>query len=126
MVARLVDETVEDGEAPRAAVESDVWLVLPDADRQLRHVFGGDVRRIADDEVERLAGGQRCEEVSLKEANPLEDAMLLGVGASDREGVVADIDRGEVRGGQFFGERDRQAARAGAEVEDAWLRPLLG
>jgi hypothetical protein len=48
----LGDKPVEDDEAAGPAVEGQVRLVVAHADRQLRQVFGGNVRRIADHQIE--------------------------------------------------------------------------
>src|SRR5262245_50114102 len=68
VLPRLFDEAVEDDEPTRAAVERGLRLVLPYADRQLRQVFGRDVRRVADDHIERLAG-DGGEQVAMQEAD---------------------------------------------------------
>src|SRR5262245_112041 len=57
--ASLVHQPIKHLETALAAVKGEHRLVVLDADRQLVQLFAGDVRRVADDEVESLALAQR-------------------------------------------------------------------
>src|SRR6266536_868274 len=125
VLARLIDETVEDGEAVRPAVEGDTRLEVADVFRQLRELGMRDVRRIAQDEGEALPGRQGTEQVALQESDAIRNAVPRGVAGRDGQRLGADVDRREACRLVPLGHCDRQAARSRTQVEDVGICLLL-
>ena len=77
------DETAVDFEAVVAGEEGEMGFVVADLNGKRREVFGRDVGRIGDDEVELLAG-DGSEEIALEKADG--DGVEVGVFAGNGEG----------------------------------------
>ncbi len=98
-------------------------------------LFGfANVGWIGDDEV-KGAGFESLEQVSVMKMNAALDPVTSRVGASDLEGCGGDVRRMNFSLREFFGEGERDAAGAGADVDDTALldrtepgaaRPRLG
>jgi hypothetical protein len=121
---RLDDKAVKNGEPSLAAVEGHMRLIMAHTDRQLRHVFGGNVGWIADHNIKGPAR-DRVEQIALHELDAVRQAVLVGVATSDRNRLFTDVDGGDLGLGKVHGERDGNGARAGADVHDSWNCHLL-
>ena len=121
--ACLGDERADKGEAIRAAVEGRAWLAedfaLEGWDLRAR-----DVWEICDDEVD--GGGYFREKVAFHEGDAPGQAEPRGVFAGDGEGGVGNIERGETGLRKCGGERERDAAAAGADIHDVAALPRAG
>src|SRR5690349_6663440 len=76
MRRRFGDQAIENREAVRAAVQRLMRLVIAHARRQLGKILAGDVRRIAEDEIEAFAAWNRSEQIALHKADAFGDTML--------------------------------------------------
>ena len=86
--------------------------------RQVVHRHRRHVRRIADDEVVALLGQVR-EQIGADEVDAVGEPVVGDVALRDRERVGRDVDGVDVGVGIGVREQDREAARAGAQVERA-------
>ncbi len=84
-------------------------------------VAAGNVGRIADDEIERAVDA--VERVGPREVNALRNAERCGVQCGRLQGLAADVRPHSRRQRQLGEQRQQQASRPGADVEDA-DRPL--
>ena len=84
--------------------------------------LAGDVRRVRDHEIDGAA--DRVEQVAADEADAVGDAMAGGVPRRDGERRRRDVRRDDAGVGELARERDREAAAAGADVEDP-RRPVV-
>jgi hypothetical protein len=80
-------------------------------------ILVGDIRGIADDEVENPVFGYLLEPVAQQEAD-IADPMAGGIALGGRDGRFAEIDRGYPGEGSFGGQGDGNDPAAGAEVQD--------
>ena len=112
---RLLDDRAHRVEAVVAAGERQRGLV-PVLGRQLLHRHRRDVRRIADDEVVALLRQVR-EEVGADQVDAVGEPVVGDVALRDGERVGGDVDRVDVGVRIGVREQDREAARAGAQVE---------
>jgi hypothetical protein len=131
------DQTAIDGKTVVPGEERGVGLVVADFRGEGGGVGEGDVGWVAGDEVEgqgignREQGiGLRCreggEQVGLYERDAVGEVEGCGVFAGNVEGGGGDVDGRDFRGGQMRGERERDGARAGANVENAQCVGLCG
>ncbi len=115
-VGRASDEAVEDREAVRPSVQGRVRLVVANAGRQGGEVGVGDVRRVAEDEIEALAGWERSEQVAFEKADALGDAVFGRVAGGHGQRRRAHVHRRDLGRFAVFGDRHRQAAGSRTDV----------
>jgi len=119
----LRDEAGDDFEAGGSGEDGVTWFEL--ADFELDLIFFGlaDVGRIGDDEIESFRGRavflQKIEEVGFVEVNAGFELMAGGVGAGDFESGGGNVGGDDFCLREFFGQGERDAAGAGADVEEA-------
>ena len=100
-------------------------LVADDVEREAARIPLGHVRRVGDDEVGRHP--QAAGEIRLDEVNPVADLMALRIRRARRAAPRARCRwRRPRRRGRSCGQRDRQAAGAGADVDDCRRRGRAG
>ena len=105
-------------EAVVAAPQREGGVVVTGLDGHRLPGLERDVRRVADDDVDRA--GQVVE----RGAQVSEPQVDAGAGEVDRRvavGAVVHLDRVHPRGGHLVGDGLGDGARAGAEVDDHWL-----
>jgi hypothetical protein len=98
------------------------WFVVANFALERGGVGIGDVRRIADDQIEErlgriFKGGQR-EQIGLDEADAVGEVMARGVASRNFEGGAGSIRCDDFSVGQFVGERDGKASRTRADIGD--------
>ena len=96
--------------------ERHLRLELPHVRHQRLELGRLDVRRVRHDELVRPSR-QALPQVVLEQLEL--ESRPLGVLARQRERVGRDVDRGDARARVLVGDRQRDRARAGADVEDA-------
>ena len=101
-----------------AAVERGSGFVFADFAREFGGLVATDVRRVADDEVERRRRLKRIEQVGFQKADAIGDAVALRVALRDRERSGRNIRGNEICGREFFRQRDGDAAGTGSDVGD--------
>ena len=99
-----------------AVDERDVGLPVDDVPRQRRDLDGPDVRRVRHDQVPAFAG-EPCEEIVAPELDV--DTRALHVLAGEGERVLRHVDAGHAGPRVLVGDRERDRARPGADVEHA-------
>jgi hypothetical protein len=131
----LIDQASVNFRAGRASKQSRVWFVLEHLARQALRFIAGDIGRIARDQVEMARGGlaiqitarapdaapadgKTVEQVALCKVHALSNSMPEGVPARHFERRAGNIDREDLRCGQFARQRDRNASRASSQVDD--------
>ncbi len=107
------------GEAVFGGKEGGVGFVAQDFGHDLGGFVGGDVRGIADEQVERVGGEGWGEHVAEQTEGAGGDVMDMGVAAGYGEGGGADVHEQGLPAGALAEEGDADAAGAGAEVGKA-------
>lgn len=113
----LAGEQFVEAQAVGAAIEGAGGVEITDFGVEGGDFGGGDVGRVADDQVEGGGRRQGRKGVAMEELEAVGDLVAGGVGAGDFEGGCGNIEGGEPGGGTFQGEGDGEAAGAGTEVE---------
>ncbi len=85
--------------------------------RQRLHRRFVDIGRVAQDQVEAVRA-QRREQVSLDQFDALLQSMVFAVGRGQRQRIGREVGADHLRVGKAVGGEDREAAAAGAQVED--------
>ena len=86
-------------------------------DGQVRRLFEADIGRVGDHQVE-AAEPQGRRQVGRHQSHPIVDAVPAGVGSRHRQGGREQVGGDQPGGRQLARESHRQAAGAGAQVED--------
>ena len=79
---------------------------------------GSDIRRVGEDQVVTAARDRR-EQIALEQAHAVGEPILRHVAARDLQCTARQLDRVDLGAGKALGGEDREAARAGAQIEDA-------
>src|SRR6185437_9138160 len=124
-VARLDCEAAVEIEAVGAAVQSGARVVIADFGIEGFDFGGGDVGRVADDEIElnRLASTlapprrEFIQAVGLDKLNSIGDVVADGILLGNFERFGGNVEGGNFRIQTFRGQRNGDAAAAGAEVQ---------
>lgn len=122
MAGRLGEDSAMNGQAVDAAVEGGQRFVLAHAAIQLGNLRTGNVRRIGDQQLKRLAIGQaiqRGEKIAVLHRDAIGQTQAHQVFASDGDGFFADIGGHDDRLLDVVGDCGGDAAAAGAEVQDS-------
>ncbi|EXI68806.1 MAG: hypothetical protein AW07_04304 [Candidatus Accumulibacter sp. SK-11] len=117
----MLPRTAEDGACqvePVVAAGKCQRRFVPVFGRQAGHRRRPDVGRIGDDQVV-AAAAEAGEEVALKQADAVAELVVGDVAPGDGEGVGRQVDGIDAGGRKGLRGNDRQATRAGAQVEDA-------
>jgi hypothetical protein len=107
-----------------AAEEGGGGFVVADFGWEVAHLFSADVGRVGDYEIEEkrctTSGGsrERVEQIGFEECDAIRKAEAGGAALGDDEGGGGDVGGVDQGAGEFFGECDGDAARAGADVDD--------
>jgi hypothetical protein len=118
-ILRLRDETFDDFETEGARENSMARLELSNFELNLIGFGFTDVRRIGDDELERIIG-QAGKEISFMKVDARGEVVAGGVGASDLKGGGRNVSGVNLRRGKLFGEGEGDRAGASADVDDLY------
>src|SRR5690606_11040985 len=91
------------------------WLPAPNVQRGDLVLIN--IWQIGDDDVKRA--GQRGEQIAQDEAYTFRDAVLPRVDLRHADCRIGELDGGDSRTGQLYGERDGNRAAPGAHIHDA-------
>lgn len=108
----VAEEAFNDSQAVRTAVESERRIAF-DLGTEGFDLFGGDVRKIGNDEIE--GAGDFFEEIAPNELGG--DAETRGVETSEVESVFTDVSEDDFAGWPGFGEAKANTAGASGHVE---------
>ena len=112
------NEAAVDVEAIVAGEEGERGFVVADFDGEGVAISAGNVRRIGDDEIE-LFTGNGGEEIALKKADAIVDAVAFCVCFGEGEGRFGDVCGCDLCLGQVVREGNSDCAGAGTDVENA-------
>ena len=118
-VAGGATDGVQVGEAVVRGKEGGVGFVAQDVGHDLGGFVGGDVGRIADEQMERVGGEGWGEHVAEQTEGAGGDVVDMGIAASYGEGCGADVHEQGLPAGALAEEGDADAAGAGAEIGKA-------
>jgi len=113
----VYDEGPISTETVCAAVERQTGVVEGDLRGQIGECRAGDIRRVRRDYIE--LAGHRCPPITDKEMGTLSKAECRGIAARSHYRAQGEIDTKPGRSREFGEEREQDAARAGAEIEEA-------
>ena len=119
MPRRLVDDLAQVVEPVLAREQRGVRLPPVHVRRQLARLVRRDVGRVRHDDVEALIGGERAEPIPVHERHPAREPVRRRVRARHVECALASV-RGDDAGRRMLvRDRQRDAARSGAQVQHA-------
>ena len=114
----LRDQAFDDFQSCRAGENRVARLELADFELDLIFFGFANVGRIGDDEI-KGAGIESVQQIGLMKMNAAVELVTSGVGAGDLERGGGDVCRVNLSLREFFGKSERDAAGAGADVDDA-------
>ena len=96
-------------------IESPPWVVADDLTGQPRECFARDVGRIRENGIK--LPRQRSRPIAYDKASPIGKVQIDGVAGGGPHRVLGDIDTNSARCRKLGKERQQEAARTGAEIE---------